>query len=40
MRERLHCWLMDDEIEQIHQSSLEILWEWGMWVSHMRAVEL
>jgi trimethylamine--corrinoid protein Co-methyltransferase len=40
MRGRLKCWLTDDEIEQIHQSSLEILWERGMRVRHKGAVEL
>jgi trimethylamine--corrinoid protein Co-methyltransferase len=40
MRGKFHGWLTDDEIEQIHQSSLEILWERGMRVRHKRAVEL
>lgn len=40
MKERLHCWLTDEDIEKIHQHSLEILWDRGMRVSHPRAVEL
>ena len=40
MRGRLRCWLTDEEVEQIHESSLEILWERGMRLQHQGALEL
>jgi len=40
MRSRLHCWLTDEEIEKIHRATLEILWERGMKVEHVRGRNL
>ena len=37
---QLDCWLSEDEIEHIHNDTLEILWERGMQVQHPRALEL
>ena len=34
MIEPIKCWLKEDEIEKIHQATLEILWERGMKVEH------
>lgn len=40
MRNQLSCWLSEDEIERIHNDSLEILWERGMKVQHPKALEI
>ena len=40
MKGKFHSWLTNDDVEQIHQSSLEILWERGMRLKHEHALEL
>jgi len=40
MKGRVDNWLTEEEIEQIHQASLEILWERGMRIKHKRALEM
>jgi len=40
MKGRVNNWLTQNEIEQIHQASLEILWERGMRITHKGALEL
>jgi trimethylamine--corrinoid protein Co-methyltransferase len=40
MKGRVDNWLTKAEIEQIHQASLEILWERGMRITHRGALEM
>jgi trimethylamine---corrinoid protein Co-methyltransferase len=40
MIEHIKCWLTEDEIEKIHQATLEILWERGMKVEHAQGRNL
>lgn len=40
MKGRINNWLTPDEVEQIHQASLEILWERGMRIKHRVALEM
>jgi trimethylamine--corrinoid protein Co-methyltransferase len=40
MIEHIKCWLQEDEIEKIHQATLEILWERGMKVEHAQGRNL
>ena len=40
MIEPIRCWLQEEEIDKIHQATLEILWERGMKVEHVFGREL